>query len=147
MVHPLATKSVVDVPYACGRDAGETITRDTRRKDVPVSPVSVEVEDASKRARADDLACENCFVSLNRRWECSSLFAELTDDPAKVDVSGEVGTKSDRCKFSGISDGEGLEDAEAVIRAIISIRPFATEAAQHTSNCRQKKNQQRAGAE
>lgn len=85
------------------------------KRDVPVRPVSVEVEDASKRARADDLACANGTLWSERRWNRSWLLAERTNNPAKVDVGGEVRTESDRSKFSGIGDGEGLEDAEAVI--------------------------------
>lgn len=72
------------------------------------------MEDASKGARADDLACEIGALWSVRRRERGALSAERTNDPTKVDISGEVGSKSDRCKLSGIGDGEGLEDAEAV---------------------------------
>ena len=60
------------------------------------------------------MACEIGALWSVRRRERGALSAERTNDPTKVDISGEVGSKSDRCKLSGIGDGEGLEDAEAV---------------------------------
>lgn len=35
----------------------------------------------------------------------------MAEDPAEIDVGGEVGAKCDWSHFGGVSGGDGLEDA------------------------------------